>query len=365
MIRPKYQIVFLGQPYLKDEIMDGLKAQSSRFEEREIGTVRNDWQVLYVFMAQDQSAKTWTSPLCDLTLLDNQNLILFVAPQADDVTELMPTELSAINAYSLNLGGNVSSLVNIILERFYVISKTKKVFISYRRKDITTFAHQLYEALIKARYQVFLDTYSIDPGVHFQEALHQELEDSDIVVILNTPNIYESKYVREECAHASSEGIPILTINFVGSKDHGVFAFSERLNMRLTASEHLAVSDDTMSRVVSSISKYLAIANSRKKATIKKVFTNGMSQENISMDGNVICMDDRKECYYILNHKPSDEDLYDALEDIKNNYILYDTYKKIAIFMGDYCTGYTKNEVKWFNDNLNDIHIQDVNHKIL
>src|SRR5262249_25690709 len=63
------------------------------------------------------------------------------------------------------------------------------------------------KAFMERWYSVFLDTISIRPGAVFQEDLMQELADSDVVVLLNSPTIKDRPYVQKEIAFADQAGV--------------------------------------------------------------------------------------------------------------------------------------------------------------
>src|SRR5262249_24796727 len=83
----------------------------------------------------------------------------------------------------------------------------RKIFISYARRDAAEVARQLRDAFTARWYSVFLDTVSIRPGAVFQEQLMQELADSDVVVLLNSPSVKDRRYVQDEIAFAYRAGI--------------------------------------------------------------------------------------------------------------------------------------------------------------
>lgn len=62
----------------------------------------------------------------------------------------------------------IDKIVNLALESFGRLRSTRKVFISYRRDESTSVAIQLFEALEKNNFDVFLDTHSIKQGEPFQ-----------------------------------------------------------------------------------------------------------------------------------------------------------------------------------------------------
>jgi len=103
-------------------------------------------------------------------------------------------------------------VVNLILESFGKLRNSRKVFVSYRRDESSSVAIQLYEALERNNFDVFLDTHSIKQGEPFQEELWHRMTDCDVIVLLNTNSFLESKWCKEEIAEACAKQIGILQL---------------------------------------------------------------------------------------------------------------------------------------------------------
>jgi len=104
------------------------------------------------------------------------------------------------------------TVVNLILESFGKLRSTRKVFISYRRDQSSSVAIQLYEALERANFDVFLDTHSIRQGEPFQDELWHRMTDSDVIVLLNTSKFLESRWCKEEIAESSAKKIGVIQL---------------------------------------------------------------------------------------------------------------------------------------------------------
>lgn len=103
-------------------------------------------------------------------------------------------------------------IVDLTLESFGKLRQTRKVFISYKRDESTSVAIQLYEALERNNFDVFLDTHSIKQGEPFQEELWHRMADCDVIVLLNTPGFLTSRWCKEEIAEASAKKIGIIQL---------------------------------------------------------------------------------------------------------------------------------------------------------
>ena len=103
-------------------------------------------------------------------------------------------------------------IVNTALESFGKLRQSRKIFISYKRRESTSVAIQLYEALEKNNFDCFLDTHSIKPGEPFQDELWHRMTDCDVIVLLNTKGFLQSNWCKEELAEASVKKIGIVQL---------------------------------------------------------------------------------------------------------------------------------------------------------
>lgn len=146
------------------------------------------------------------------TLIKDATLILPVIDDLNKCSELIPKSLEAINAFELVDNTKLESLISRILEGFNLLRESRRLFISYRRNESSLIAIQLYEVLEKSGFDVFLDTHSIRQGEPFQEELWHRMTDSDIVILLNTPDFLGSQWTKEELAKASAMSLGVIQI---------------------------------------------------------------------------------------------------------------------------------------------------------
>ena len=119
-----------------------------------------------------------------------RNIPIF--PVVRDLTKfssVAPASVFALNGYELTDPRDVGELCRPATRGFGAARGKRKIFISYARMDSSEIALQLRAAFTARWYTVFLDTVSIRPGAEFQDELMQELADSDVVVLLNSPSI--------------------------------------------------------------------------------------------------------------------------------------------------------------------------------
>lgn len=130
-----------------------------------------------------------------------------------DFQRLVPPALSAINGLEPSPADTShEKLVGRVLEELRLLRRQRSVFISYRRVESAGVAAQLREQLQARRYDVFLDSYSVEYGVDFQSALWNELGNTDVVVLLNTPTVFSSEWVEKEVTRTSAAGIAMLRL---------------------------------------------------------------------------------------------------------------------------------------------------------
>lgn len=73
---------------------------------------------------------------------------------------------------------------------------------------------QLFDALSARLFDVFLDTHGIPPAEDFQTMLWHRLCDSDVLVMLDTPGYFESRWTSAEFGRALAKGISVLRVGW-------------------------------------------------------------------------------------------------------------------------------------------------------
>lgn len=161
-------------------------------------------------------------------LLSDGNLIIPVVPDLTGFTAQVPASIAHLNGYGLaDCGADFERLAARVLEGFGLLRERRRLFISYRRAETSGVATQLYEALDRAGFDVFLDTHGvIGPGEPFQEVLWHRLADTDVAVILDSPGFLASRWTEEELARANSSTIQILQVLWPDQLEGATAAFS-------------------------------------------------------------------------------------------------------------------------------------------
>jgi hypothetical protein len=133
------------------------------------------------------------------------------------VSAELPECLRPINALALDSSDtDLLKPVGVALQCLGLLPPQRRVFLSYRRDDSREVALQLFEALSARQFDVFLDTHSVSAAVDFQEMLWHRLCDSDVVVMLDTPGYFDSRWTTKEWGRATAKHIPILQVIWPG-----------------------------------------------------------------------------------------------------------------------------------------------------
>ncbi len=106
----------------------------------------------------------------------------------------------------------MSELAAALLECVGLLRHQRRVFVSYRRTESRAGALQLHDLLTARGFDVFLDTHSIRPGDPFQDVLWHRLVDSDVLVMLDTPTYFDSRWTRQEIGRARAKDIQVLRV---------------------------------------------------------------------------------------------------------------------------------------------------------
>ncbi|MCI0590647.1 MAG: toll/interleukin-1 receptor domain-containing protein [Gammaproteobacteria bacterium] len=161
-------------------------------------------------------------------LLTDGALIIPVVPDTGRFGMLVPPQIADLNGISLaDCGSDFERLAGRVLEGFGLLRESRRLFISYRRVQTSGVAAQLYEALDAAGFDVFLDTHGVlRPGDPFQDILWHRLADTDVAVLLDSPDFLASRWTEEELARANASNIQILQVLWPGQEEGAAAAFS-------------------------------------------------------------------------------------------------------------------------------------------
>jgi TIR domain len=149
-------------------------------------------------------------------------------------SDVVPDSLHPINALDMVSLAKVSAAV---LRWLGLTEKHRRVFVSYRRSDSLLIGEQLWETLGKAGFDVFLDRFSVDPGVDFQERLTEALSDKAFLLLIESPHVTTSKWVEYEVEYARKSRMGLFALTWPDSvKMKNVF---DKQRLQLAESDEL------------------------------------------------------------------------------------------------------------------------------
>jgi hypothetical protein len=134
-------------------------------------------------------------------------------PDEVDVRAAIPSPLERLNA--MNWGDQRRAAL-VILRAVGLGEDDRRLFLSYRRTDSGKLSLQLHTALVQRGFDVFLDRFSVDVGVDFQQQIHVDLADKAFVLFIESTSARDSRWVEEEVAYAMRHHISHLAITLPG-----------------------------------------------------------------------------------------------------------------------------------------------------
>ena len=346
-----YQIVTLGTPFYKKELIEVCKAYAE-IKFKRVGDVDKDYPVLYLYYGKTAGSSRYQGTL-DLAELARQKQILPIAPSAPEFNQNIPKIIRNLNGFFLNDERAVHALKNYILAFFGIVNTNRKVFISYRRMDSEELAHQLFDALTKLKYHPFLDSYSIQPGVDFQDYLRHELNDTELIVVLNTEHFDESEFTKEEVNIANELRIPILEVKFDPCVKMDILAMSQVINTGEQISATKNFGDAFINKITLAIEQMRAQSYLFKRKNVITSLNKQFSTFGLVLQeaGGFLRSDVTREIYYPLTHIPQSTDLF-RTEEFFESMPLFSTYTKKVIYNGSYCRDDIKRHLRWLNQHL-------------
>ncbi len=143
-------------------------------------------------------------------------LLIPIIEKNSDFNNIMPEILLDLNAFIWEGEQPLKKLNGIIFENLGLSEKDRRLFISYKRSDGSGMADQLFDMLTHQRFDVFLDRYNIEYGYEIEKKIFQAIEDKAFLLILESPEAYESDYVSKEINYALEHSLALLIISFPG-----------------------------------------------------------------------------------------------------------------------------------------------------
>ena len=143
--------------------------------------------------------------------------VIPIVPDLRAFSTLVPKCLHAINGLELDASDTkLLRLATLALEVLGLLHRQRRVFLSYKRTESRDAALQLYEYLAGLHFDLFLDTHGLLPGDDFQEVLWHRLSDCDVLVMLDTPSYFESRWTSQEYGRALAKSLEPLRLGWPG-----------------------------------------------------------------------------------------------------------------------------------------------------
>ena len=139
--------------------------------------------------------------------------IIPIASMGSRINAEIPTQLRTLNCLTCESHG-LPRIAMAMLECVGLLPRQRRVFVSYRRDGAHQAALQLFNAFSARLFDVFLDTHGIAPGEDFQPVLWHRLCDSDVLVMLDTTEYFESRWTSAEYGRALAKGISVLRVGW-------------------------------------------------------------------------------------------------------------------------------------------------------
>ena len=189
------------------------------------------------------------------TALENSISVLPVVRKSDpgSVTEKLPKSVEFLNAVDWE-EDHVQTLATL-RQMLGLDEKERKVFISYCRAETREVADQLYDALSRRNFEVFVDRFSLLPGADFPKKLDQELADKAFVILLESPGVRKSRRIEHEISYALSHHISILPVAMPGVDSESFPYVAEAFRLPLCSTDLAGdkLTDESLERILGEV----------------------------------------------------------------------------------------------------------------
>jgi hypothetical protein len=261
-------------------------------------------------------------PVSDL-LRANAPIIPSIGP-TDDFTGVVPTSLRALNGLRRRHNDDaMTELASAMLECCGLLRRQRRVFVSYRRLESRAAAVQLHDVLSARGFDVFVDTHDIRPGDPFQEVLWHRLVDSDVLVMLDTPGYFDSRWTRQEIGRARAKDIQVLRVIWPAHTPSSLTDLSETLY--LDEGDLLGADGPVTDKVADQVALRVERLRSRGIAARSMAITGKLRSDVEKIGGriegiganraiSVRLLDDRHFLAYPVVGVPTAETLHDVTE---------------------------------------------------
>lgn len=200
-----------------------------------------------------------------------------VATSPQHISADIPAELKGLNCLTFS-GDGALRIATALLECVGLLPRQRRVFLSYRRTEARQAALQLFDVLSARVYEVFLDTHGILPGEDFQAALWHRLCDSDVLIMLDTPEYFESRWTTAEYGRALAKGISVLRVGWPGVNPSKRTATASRVDLLDTEIDTPSgqISEDALERIACRLEKVRSQSHAVRSLNLFSNLKNGI-----------------------------------------------------------------------------------------
>ena len=164
-----------------------------------------------------------------------------------------------------------------------ITSSEARVFVSYRTDETTPLSNQLFDALNRAGFDVFVDRFRIAVGADFQQRILEELAHKGMVVFIESAGILASRWTRYEAAVAKSSRLGILALHVPGGVDIPDIDVSRRVDlMRGWNRRRGTLSKSKLEEVVARIRRDHAFYEMRRRQLLRDSMRRALQRAGVS-----------------------------------------------------------------------------------
>jgi hypothetical protein len=159
--------------------------------------------------------------------------------------------------------GNSTRLAAIITQSALQLERPG-LFISYRRSEARALVDQLHDELAHRGFRVFLDRFAGTPGRYFPSELAEEMADKAVLLVIESPNILQSKWTLWEIGFAHRYRLGLVSLQLPGAPSLSRIPSAGRLAVAPNAAGVLNSAD--LTNALAFIEREQAIASLRRRA---------------------------------------------------------------------------------------------------
>ena len=279
-----------------------------------------DDHTIVAYLANQAGASDATVGVLMADALAHQIPVLPLSRTSDPgaVSDKLPNLITRINA--IDWDARRGEALAAILAMLGLTEPERRVFLSYFRNESTPLAVQMHTALAQARFDVFLDRFTVPPSVDFQKRLEEDLGDKAFLVLIESPGLRTSHWVEHEIAYAHAHRIGILAVTLPGTADAELVpSIDEAFRVRLHVDDVQATSeltDAALRRLLDRVEVAHARELRRRREQLigslrDKLFVDGCTCEPVGDWAVLATAPGRRSAVFLITpRRPRPEDLY-------------------------------------------------------